>query len=393
MPYNPGIVYNGNQALYQGGLQFGQNIKELIGFLIGQSQEKKTNAAFGQAMSMMTGGDGGASVPASQPNAGAMTANPMEAQAANADDQVKRQGNVIDGVRKVATEFFGKDRAKHIGAAETRGILQAMTMGMQMQEAQRKSDQEAQTAQYHKALIDQMTGAAADKARQHVGEQKFWEGYLKPRTMPAGLQTQMLNADGTPATTPLQPGPPSAQERMMQGIQAEIAAGGVPDKSIAHLMMGQEAGEAVDSTPSTFTGPNGEVLFFQPKTKNPAVVSPFTKSQAHMEERLQALEDAIKLKQTPPPPRAVAPPGAKPVSINGSDYLEGEDGTLYPAVKKTDKALALQVFTGKGPNGAPAAAAPAKKEAVGGYTIGTVYAGLKYLGGDPKDQANWEKVR
>ena len=116
MPYNPGIVYNGNQALYQGGLQFGQNIKELIGFLIGQSQEKKTNAAFGQAMSMMTGGDGGASVPASQPNAGAMTANPMEAQAANADDQVKRQGNVIDGVRKVATEFFGKDRAKHIGA-------------------------------------------------------------------------------------------------------------------------------------------------------------------------------------------------------------------------------------------------------------------------------------
>ena len=66
---------------------------------------------------------------------------------------------------------------------------------------------------------------------------------------------------------------------------------------------------------------------------------------------------------------------------------------MYPAVKKTDKALALQVFTGKGPNGAPAAAAPAKKEAVGGYTIGTVYAGLKYLGGDPKDQANWEKVR
>lgn len=33
------------------------------------------------------------------------------------------------------------------------------------------------------------------------------------------------------------------------------------------------------------------------------------------------------------------------------------------------------------------------RKAAGGYKIGTVYAGLKYLGGDPKQEASWAKAR
>ena len=35
----------------------------------------------------------------------------------------------------------------------------------------------------------------------------------------------------------------------------------------------------------------------------------------------------------------------------------------------------------------------ASREAVGGYKIGSVYKGLKYLGGDPKNESSWERVR
>lgn len=34
---------------------------------------------------------------------------------------------------------------------------------------------------------------------------------------------------------------------------------------------------------------------------------------------------------------------------------------------------------------------PKQKQAIGGYKIGSKYAGLTYLGGDPKDENNWQK--
>jgi hypothetical protein len=55
-----------------------------------------------------------------------------------------------------------------------------------------------------------------------------------------------------------------------------------------------------------------------------------------------------------------------------------------------------RISSGGSASGSAPAAAPAKakdRKAMGGYKIGTTYGGLKYLGGDIKDQSNWEKTR
>jgi hypothetical protein len=57
--------------------------------------------------------------------------------------------------------------------------------------------------------------------------------------------------------------------------------------------------------------------------------------------------------------------------------------------------LAIMDFLGKKATGQIAKDKPAAaKTAMGGYKVNTIYkGGLKYLGGDPKDQNNWEKVQ
>lgn len=63
--------------------------------------------------------------------------------------------------------------------------------------------------------------------------------------------------------------------------------------------------------------------------------------------------------------------------------------------KNPAKVVIMNMLTSKATN-APAAtvAAPASKAEMGGYKIGTTYkGGLKYLGGDPNDQNNWQKAQ
>jgi hypothetical protein len=50
---------------------------------------------------------------------------------------------------------------------------------------------------------------------------------------------------------------------------------------LAKQLFGQFSGpDAVNSEPKSFTGPNGETLFYQPGTKNPLMMSPYSKAGA-----------------------------------------------------------------------------------------------------------------
>lgn len=85
--------------------------------------------------------------------------------------------------------------------------------------------------------------------------------------------------------------------------------------------------------------------------------------------------------------------------------VKGDDGTIgywvtppgggkphWQVAPKTT-GLAEMVNEYKKQKGVAPAAAPARK-AEGGYKVGAVYkGGLRYLGGDPKDEQSWEKVK
>lgn len=70
------------------------------------------------------------------------------------------------------------------------------------------------------------------------------------------------------------------------------------------------------------------------------------------------------------------------------------NGTLAPEdLEEINGRIAKHTKAIEALNQPAAAASGAGKQAMGGYKIGTKYAGITYLGGDPKDQASWEKVK
>lgn len=80
----------------------------------------------------------------------------------------------------------------------------------------------------------------------------------------------------------------------------------------------------------------------------------------------------------PQAPGATAPPGPVPA--------QSEPGMNSPFDPRNSSPFKL------GDTSTATAAAPAARPAMKGYKVGAVYrGGLKYLGGDPFDQASWEK--
>lgn len=91
----------------------------------------------------------------------------------------------------------------------------------------------------------------------------------------------------------------------------------------------------------------------------------------------------------PYPADATPPEGARVVKMkDGTFYIVPGGGTqpAGTAVEAVDNALnGSGGHTGGHDSGTG-------KTAQGGYEIGSIYGGLKYLGGDPNDESNWEKT-
>lgn len=90
-------------------------------------------------------------------------------------------------------------------------------------------------------------------------------------------------------------------------------------------------------------------------------------------------------------PEAPAPKQAT-VRISQNPLGFGEDvvTVTYPTVEEARRAgVKLPGDPSKRDDGA----ASTSHKAEGGYKINTVYGGLRYLGGDPNNSANWEKAR
>jgi hypothetical protein len=112
------------------------------------------------------------------------------------------------------------------------------------------------------------------------------------------------------------------------------------------------------------------------------------------EPKEKTLEDGTKL---------VWMPGAKTLHvIKGDNKKEMSPSQLQSIAKDLeaknaddpDAASIRSFLTAKAEKQITADKPAAPKAAMGGYKINTVYkGGLKYLGGDPKDQNNWEKVQ
>lgn len=74
------------------------------------------------------------------------------------------------------------------------------------------------------------------------------------------------------------------------------------------------------------------------------------------------------------------------------DPETGEAESLFTAPYRPSSGGALaELFRAAGA-GTELPSAPAATSS-GGYQVGRVYGGLKYLGGDPNNESNWEKVR
>lgn len=200
-----------------------------------------------------------------------------------------------------------------------------------------------------------------------------------------------IPGDGQPAVSPSQ-ALPMALGAMRPGADVSRALPKVMD-SLAKWQAVTGTGD--ENMPTSMTMPDGGVVYYQPKTKNPIVVSPMTKSDARVNE-IDAQASANQMKGTMPAGTTFS------TTENGFGMAEFPDGTMKNLGRipsGTKKSDFFAQFMGGGPaaTAAPTAApvktaAAAARAAVGAYKIGTIYkGGLKYLGGDPTDRASWEQ--
>jgi len=93
------------------------------------------------------------------------------------------------------------------------------------------------------------------------------------------------------------------------------------------------------------------------------------------------------------PAPVVAPPSPTPrAAIGGSGTLLNEIQTTTPSPLQGSIQIGDWVgnaYANGGYAQPPAKASPAKS----GYKAGSIYSGLKFLGGDPKDKKNWQSAR
>lgn len=153
-------------------------------------------------------------------------------------------------------------------------------------------------------------------------------------------------------------------------------------KDNAALQAGNEA-TARGDVPTTVVGPKGVTTTYKPATAQ-------TGANAGPQEMV--LSDGTRLEWMP---------GGKSIHVISANKKDEKDMTttqleslgksLLAYDSKDTYGVAIMHFLGKSAVKQISKSAP---KAMGGYKIGTVYkGGLKYLGGDPNDQSNWETVK
>lgn len=150
--------------------------------------------------------------------------------------------------------------------SQKKGMIGAMSMqyANALKTKQEQSQQNLQVAQagYYQQHGDEMAAAQQEKQAQDQGMGVLMNQYAQVKQDNPDLDNNqaLLKAFQGTQNMPLHP-----------RVQA----------AIAQNLFGKFANQdAVNSEPKAFTGPNGETLFYQPGTKNPAMFSPYTKSSA-----------------------------------------------------------------------------------------------------------------
>ncbi len=148
----------------------------------------------------------------------------------------------------------------------------------------------------------------------------------------------------------------------LQRAAAAAAASGAPTDAISRtfprvidaISKMATVGADIDNTPQWGTGPDGEQYLYQPKTKNPPIISPFTKSDARITE-IDAREAATANK-------GLLPPGSK-LSQDASGVIVATTPTGFmKIIGKPAKGSNLNDFVkafGGTTNDAPATPSPA----------------------------------
>jgi hypothetical protein len=244
MPYAPGTEYRGDQYVFQGGQHMADAVSGwLENFL---NQQKQVTAA-GKSADYF--------VKANPDSLGQMGIHEEEW----ANLGAREKANAVNG--------FVQGQASKNAAAE----LQAK---MQLQQAQAaKAQEDADAAQgmpqFAEALNQEMTQA--------------------PQSAPPGIDLNSFNpgqqamnlAGGQPVQTSAPP--PTMTGAVMRALARVRAmnprlAAAVASKVLPNLL--QNAGSDGNATPAEKKMTDGSIVFYQPGTKNPLVVSPNSKSEA-----------------------------------------------------------------------------------------------------------------
>lgn len=292
-------------------------------------------------------------------------------------EQMMQRLKQTKAMRTMAVDGLGMDpdAVDKMSAGEVSGHLQAAALKNQQAEAQARRMMETAHANYfnrynQKADADDRFSSAVSK-------------YMQP----------------PPAMAPGDQGPPQATPQMdPQTLMRLEAQSGTLDPEKAMQYMKELGGAGTDNPMvyDTSSIPNATVV----KTKKGNEFQVIRNNDGAAPEAPAGYQMVGDGKG-----------GWKPVKLNTGD-LSASDRTKFQAQyeKNIDSLIQSYSFAKGDPemeglikeriqahrqaiNNLQPAAAGGPRKAMGGYKIGTVYAGMKYVGGDPTDAASFEKVK
>jgi hypothetical protein len=340
--YHPGVVDRSGEFIAQGVHNRNQQLMQIASLLIGMGQQKQAQAT--------------------------------------ADDKVK-QDKLDKGIQaRSALKKLGVDDADGMSADEALGVAQVIPQIVQQR--QRQQDNDASTG-FVKSFSDAVTGG-------------------QPQVNPA----QMTSAASLFPNNPAMLGPAMAATGAVSP-----SAGMDPRAAVI---------QALRQNPNAMRSPEGREAFERllttsvtPQRQSPQVLPNVGGTGANV--MVDASGKVVQLR-----PATSATAGQKnlpPMLEEGEQWEKAKTASgkaipgLYHSMKGGKRSgkqwydpqsapRGYGLFSGAEDNNeidpnaetAPAGgAAPAPRTAQGGYEVGVRYGGLKYLGGDPSDENNWEQ--
>lgn len=379
MPYAPGITYHGDQYLYNAISGLGQQ----AGNAIGEYKKLKAGAKAADAMYEYLG----LNAP-QDPNADGERINPLGR---------KEQWDTLGARDKISKmEGFGLALGK-------KQAMQSLMMGAL--DLKQKQDGFPVEQAYKQSLTAGQNQRIAEGQREEAGA-----GALQEAMGDAGFRSNTMYG-GFPSRN----APPPGREEMMSALGRHPAAMNAPANSVggtyirelmqnsgrdanAFFKPGDPAAQDIEGLPNwmrVVLGPNQSQVIQKPSDsvtatpiigQNGEVLGYGTQGRSGLNQ--VRTEDASKGKIT-------ERDQFKSLDSLHREYVRNAGAALLPEQRQVwqqkadDIAAQMNEMVG---TEAPGGKSGGKK-AQGGYKIGSVYAGLKYLGGDPNVEANWERIK